>query len=201
MAQRVIDLLAGGPAQRQEAYAALDRLASAEASDDGAATGEMDDPLAIAVACVGPLMEAAFAVNDSVVKAAEYQRACVVLGQLHSLDPLKLAAQAWRDNCLVIKLALGSPGNSYMQVFDRSVELTHEDALTVACATIFYAVFFSRGPELIPAEAGGTFDGVVTTMMEYNLVSPFRPFSDAFFLQLGVLLLDVIRNPQQHDTF
>eukprot|EP01047_Picozoa_sp_COSAG01_P073886 COSAG01_NODE_12176_length_1786_cov_1.698874_2_plen_269_part_00 len=201
-AQRITDLLAGSSAQRFEAYSALTQLAACtgkEGATDTTNAGGTDEPLSVALACVGSLMEAAF---TAAADAAEYQRACVVLGALHALNPLAVAAEAWQSDACVIKLAMATDGNAYRRVFAKSApELTREDALTVACATISYAIFFSRGPDRILAKAGSSFPVFIESVQKYQAVIPSSPISSSFFENLAVLLLDIILcAPEPPDT-
>ena len=184
-------LLGGDKAQRADAWAELEALAR------GPATGER---VAVAVECVVPLMEAGFAADTSVVDAAEYRRACLCLAELHALDPLRVAAEAWRED-RAIRLAMGSPSNAYKQVFEKeAADLTRDDALTVACATAPYALYFSRGPDPVCAAADLQFMTVVTGMQELNLQTPGHPTTDAFIERLGLLMLDLVRDAHQSET-
>lgn len=181
----------------------VDGLAASRAESAEEALGEASAGahrarvrVGIAVACVGPLMETAFAADVSVVDAAEYQHAQIVLGEMHALDPIAVAASAWHEvRC--ITLGFGSPGNAYQAVFQKTPSaLTRDDALTVACSTISYAIYFSRGPDLITAAGAFTWDQTVGALMEHGKLSPSTTASEEFLLRLSLLLLDLFRDPQ-----
>ena len=104
----------------------------------------------VAAECVGPLMETVFTADVSVVDAAEFRRAHLVLAELCLLDPLRLLAEWLRD--LRLGLSWGTPGNAWAAVFDKEPsELTREDALTVAAPCIALSIVQARGESVRPA--------------------------------------------------
>ena len=154
-AARIIAGFQGDKAQREAAYVQLEALARGDSSGIGSASasgggGEREALVDVAAECIGPLMETVFAADVSVVDAAEFRRAQLVLCELCLLDPLRLLAEYLRD--LRIGLSWGTPGNAWAAVFDKEPsELTREDALTVAAPCTTLSIVQARGESVRPA--------------------------------------------------
>jgi hypothetical protein len=140
-AARVIASIRGDRDQREAAFVELDTII---ARGDSSGGGEREALVDVAVACVGPLIKTVFAADVSVVDAAEFRRAHLVLGKLSLLDPLRLIGEWARESRLGI--AWGTPGNAWAKVFGKDPsELTRDDALTVAAPQSMYAIQWCRG--------------------------------------------------------
>jgi len=150
-AARIIAGIQGDKGQREAAYVQLEALARGDSSgiaDAGSASanggGEREAPVDVAAECVGPLIETVFAAEVSVVDAAEFRRAHLVLCELCLLEPLRLLAEWVRD--MRMGIAWGTPGNARGAVFDKDPsELTREDALAVAAPHIPSVFHLARG--------------------------------------------------------
>ena len=153
-ATRIIAGIKGDKAEREAAYVRLEALARGDSSGISFASanggGEREALVDVAAECVGPLMETVFVADVSVVDAAEFRRAQLVLCELCLLDPLRLLAEYLRD--LRIGLSWGTPGNAWAAVFDKEPsELTREDALTVAAPCTTLSIVQARGESVRPA--------------------------------------------------
>eukprot|EP01045_Picozoa_sp_COSAG04_P026502 COSAG04_NODE_3690_length_2606_cov_1.311102_2_plen_105_part_00 len=83
----------------------------------------------------------------SVVDAAEFRRAHLVLAELCLLDPLLLLAEWVRD--LRMAIAWGTPGNAWAAVFDKEPsELTQADVLTLTGPCLVFQLQQARGESL-----------------------------------------------------
>ena len=135
-AARIIAGIRGDKAQREAAYAQLDALARGGDSDS-----EVAD---VAAACIRPLIETVFAADVSVVDAAEFRRAHLLLLELFMLEPLRLIGE-WTRN-LRLGIAWGTPGNAWAAVFDKEPsELTRDDVLVLAAVMGGWASLLARG--------------------------------------------------------
>ena len=148
-AARIIAGIQGDNAQREAAYMQLEALARGDSSGIGSAAAngggaEREALVDVAAECVGPLIETVFAAEVSVVDAAEFRRAHLVLCELCLLEPLRLLAEWVRD--MRMGIAWGTPGNARGAVFDKDPsELTREDALAVAAPHIPSVFHLARG--------------------------------------------------------
>ena len=150
-AARIVAGIQGDKAQREAAYVQLEALARGDSSGIAAAGsasanggGEREALVDVAAECVGPLMETVFAAEVSVVDAAEFRRAHLVLAELFAQEPLRLIGEWTRD--LRMSLSWGTPGNAWAAVFDKEPsELTREDVLTVATSLAPHCAHIARG--------------------------------------------------------
>ena len=153
-ATRIIAGIKGDKAEREAAYVQLEALARGDSSGIAAAGsasanggGEREALVDVAAECVGPLMETVFAAEVSVVDAAEFRRAHLVLAELCLLEPLRLLAECVRNSRWA--LAWSTPGNAWAAVFDKDPsELTRDDALTLAGPCLFFQLVQARGKAL-----------------------------------------------------
>ena len=162
-AARIIAGIQGDKAEREAAYVQLEALARGDSSGIGGAGsasangggGEREALVDAAAECVGALCETVFAADVSVVDAAEFRRAHLVLAELCLLEPLRLLAECVRD--LRMGIAWGTPGNARGAVFDKDPsELTREDALAVAAPHIPSVFHLARGESSFPNPANET---------------------------------------------
>ena len=117
-------LLAGADAgARQTAYAQLTALANA-----GGPASEAD--VAVAVACVGPLVDDVLCADASVVGAAEYRQASLVLAGLLLLDRLEVGVEyLGHERSLA---AWAAPGTALAAMLTKEpVELDVEDGAVI----------------------------------------------------------------------
>ena len=83
----------------------------------------------------------------SVVDAAEFRRAHLVLAELCLLEPLRLLAECVRNSRWA--LAWSTPGNAWAAVFDKEPSgLTRDDALTLAGPCLVFQLQQARGKTL-----------------------------------------------------
>ena len=163
-AARIIAGIQGDKAEREATYVQLEALARGDSSGIAAAgsasangggereasasangdNGEREAPVDVAAECVGPLMETVFTADVSVVDAAEFRRAHLVLAELCLLDPLRLLGECNRD--LRMGIAWSTPGNAWAAMFDKEPsDLTRDDALTVAGPEAMFVFSLTRG--------------------------------------------------------
>ena len=151
-AARIIAGIRGDKAQREAAYAQLDAAARGDSSGiagvgSSAASangGEREALVDVAAECIGPLVETVFAADVSVVDAAEFRRAHLLLAELFMLEPLLLIGE-WTRN-LRLGIAWGTPGNAWAAVLDKEPsELTRDDVLVLAAVMGVYASHLARG--------------------------------------------------------
>ena len=138
-AARIIAGIRGDKAQREAAYAQLDAVARGDSS------GEREALVDVAAECIGPLVETVFAADVSVVDAAEFRRAHLLLLELFTLDPLRLIGEWARD--LRLGIAWGTPGNAWAAVLDKEPsQLTRDDVLVLAAVMGGWASQATSGP-------------------------------------------------------
>jgi hypothetical protein len=182
----ILAALAGGKPQRETAYVQLLALAKGEKSEGA---------IAVAVACVGPTMVAVYGADVAVVDAAELQRASLVLCELFALEPRRLIAEYLRA-----AEVWDTPGNVVSAIGRKDpADLTRDDAMCVACRWALYSCQYVRGNGACIDAVGGDYN-TTTWMTDIvgSWIIPAGPHavSGAFLERLGVLLLDIFRNPQ-----
>ena len=152
-AARIIAGIRGDKAQREAAYAQLDAAARGDSSGiagvgSSAASangGEREALVDVAAECIGPLVETVFAADVSVVDAAEFRRAHLLLAELFALEPLRLIGEWARD--LRLGIAWGTPGNAWAAVLDKEPsQLTRDDVLVLAAVMGGWASQATSGP-------------------------------------------------------
>ena len=149
-AARIIAGFQGDKAQREAAYVQLEALARGDSSGIGSASANGGGAERVALVetaaeCVGPLMETVFAADVSVVDAAEFRRAHLVLAELFAQEPLRLIGEWTRD--LRMSLSWGTPGNAWAAVFDKAPsELTRDDVVVLAAVMGGWASQATSGP-------------------------------------------------------
>ena len=132
MAAEITVTLRGDKAQREAGYVQMLALARGEKTAEAIAT---------AAAVIGPALESAWGAGASVVDAAEFQRASLVVCELFVLEPLQLIAEYLR-----VGDVWDAPGSASEVVFDKDpAELTRDDAMTVGCRWALYSCQFARG--------------------------------------------------------
>ena len=210
MAAEIIVTLRGDKAQREAGYVQMLALARGEKTAEAIAT---------AAAVIGPALESAWGAGASVVDAAEFQRASLVVCELFVLEPLQLIAESLR-----VGAVWATPGSAAEVLFDKDpAELTRDDAMTVACRWALYSCQYARGEGCATTSAqstgsdltrvsaafagnGATVDAVggdFDTMVWMGNLSRSRLMlvvensaDDAFVERLCRLLLDIWRDPQ-----
>eukprot|EP01050_Picozoa_sp_SAG11_P000974 SAG11_NODE_38_length_21705_cov_24.667453_12_plen_606_part_00 len=190
--ERIIAGIGGDAAQREAAYAALLALAHGDKADD--ASTDAPGALALAAACVGPLIETIFAADASVVPAAEYRRAAAVVAEVAMLDdPLPIVAEYLRNERFAT--AWISTGNAYGAVFQKEpAQLTRDDVLTVAADTVLQTVHWTRGYDAGLVAAGIATMDHIGPWSQFDKLHPGNA-SDAVLERLLMLALDVAREP------
>lgn len=130
----IIAAIGGGDAQRATAYEQLNALARSEKTEDS---------IAVAIACVGPLI-AVFEKELAEVDVQEYERVQILLGDLLALDLLRVGAEYYKSSRLTIALS-AKFGNAFAVVFGlEPSELTREHAMTVGLAVAPLASTLAR---------------------------------------------------------
>ena len=187
-ATRIIAGIKGDKAEREAAYVQLEALARGDSSGIAAAGsasanggGEREALVDVAAECVGPLMETVFAAEVSVVDAAEFRRAHLVLAELCLLEPLRLLAECVRNSRWA--LAWSSPGNAWAAVFDKEPsELTRDDALTLAGPCLVFQLQQARGKTTLFARCDDPAQSFTCHLTSYCQVSTLLPRPPAWTL-------------------
>jgi hypothetical protein len=124
-------------AEREKVYRELQAVAR---SDD------IELARTVALACMAPLAETALAADESVVGAAEFQRAYEVLAELNAVDPVGTGEEYFGKGH--VRAVWGSPGNAYVAAVAREAsELSRMDAQTIAFAHACDALFHATGAD------------------------------------------------------
>ena len=152
------DLLKKGSfADREKAYSAIEaevRTASSATEGGWLAFSRRAATVALASACVGPLMREVLRADASKVAAAEYQRASLVLANMVGLDPVQIGSA-------YVRLAMQeeveyAPTSAFGQVSSKPPQaLTKSDVLLfaakVAPSLVAWSVGWSAGGQRLGA--------------------------------------------------
>jgi hypothetical protein len=147
-AARIGGLLAGDEAQRT---AALQELAALAKSEDA-------DRIAVATACIAPLVESVLLADVSHVGSTEAQEAYVVLGSLVLLDPVTVCVPWLQNNRWFAPSE--SPNTAVgVMLAKRPEELTRDDVMLAAKHQIAFAVLIAKGaspPRHVPSSSSSS---------------------------------------------
>jgi hypothetical protein len=132
--EELVSALAEGSAEEREAaYERIERAVRAAASER--ADGDKPEAVALAVACVQPLIESVLCMPASVVGADEWQRVALLLYEMGKLDVLAVFSAMLRKDeegtFLIIKIYMAPDSALGSMVTTEPSSWTREDAITI----------------------------------------------------------------------
>ena len=186
-AERLAALLAGDRDQRGAALAELSALA--------ASAGTEASTVAVAAACIGPLV-AVLCQDAASVDAREARQVSVVLCHLMQLDPLVVAKEYVQGGRMIALVT--TQGSAFDELFAKTADFTRDDVLLAACSMAPKAVMFAQGVARVVL-ATGEFESDLELWGAFFEVHPWfhlREPTDERNRQLVLLALELLRNPQ-----
>ena len=139
VAGRIGALLMG---ERPERSAAFEELA-AIANGSGPASGP--DPIAVATACIAPLVQSVLCADASRVDATEVRQANLLLSSLMLLDPLTVGVEYLREERWCA--AWTAPNTALAaSIAKQPADLTRDDVILAASDMVPAWIVWSKGP-------------------------------------------------------
>ena len=180
-ADELVGLIGGAPAERSAALSALEATADAQ----------------LAAKCVPPLL-GLLARPAAELAVAEFERVCLLLSRLGSLDPVAVGAEMFGDLRL---LALFTEGNALDVCLAKPLEeMTKEDVLLAAAARSCSTAAISKGWDPALAAAGLTFMEFYGPATAASPHGPVKSPDDARNLRLCSLTLDLLKTDRAQLT-
>ena len=190
-AARISALLAGDKAQREAAYEELSAVVSSNASGRGRANA-----VAIATACVAPLVRDVQCAPVARVDSAEFQRASLLLGGMMRLDPLVVGAE-WMGLDQWPLTHHASESALAVALIKQPGELSRDDVMIAACEWFPYQVVMAKGFSATVIAAGLEESAAIMSLLGGNLLLPIRaPAEDERNVRLMILALEICRDPE-----
>ena len=190
-ASRIAAALAeGGGEEREAAYATLE---GAVRGSDG-----REQAVALAVACVKPLIVSVLCAPASRIAATEWRRASLLLYELCKLDFITVCGEMARKDETGVPLWIRidtAPNTVFAAMIAKAPsEGTRDDASTAAVGAAPILPMLVPGADAVMAEAGGR---TIEFMGMWFTVSPYladNPQPADRYLPLALLCLDLVRS-------
>jgi hypothetical protein len=186
---------AGGAEEREAAYRALEEAARG--------SGEREQAVALAAACVEPLGVSVLCAPSSRIAVTEWRRAMQLLYEMCTLDPIKICAKIFckADKGTPISVRIWmAPDSVFAEMITREPsEWTPEDAITAALECGPWQIFCSVGDPVF-AEGGSSFADLMSQVAGHSPHGFLNPeISDDKLVPLALLVLDLVRS-ETRDT-
>ena len=188
--------LAGGSAEREAAYSAIERSVSSSHARSG---GGRAAAAALAVACARPMLQSVLCAPASRVGAEEYVRAATLLIDMHKVDVLAVSTEAWRhdENAFPLVGAIFVAPDTALAAVLAKAEWTQADAIIVAVAQGVMMPLVAAGIADVLAAAGAVeadFRKVLKATQLYRIEPGDR------YLPLALLCLELVRFEEHPET-
>ena len=188
--------LAGGSAEREAAYSAIERSVSSSHARSG---GGRAAAAALAVACARPMLQSVLCAPASRVGAEEYVRAATLLIDMHKVDVLAVSTEAWRhdENAFPLVGAIFVAPDTALAAVLAKEEWTQADAIIVAVAQGVMMPLVAAGIADVLAAAGAVeadFRKVLKATQLYRIEPGDR------YLPLALLCLELVRFEEHPET-
>jgi hypothetical protein len=189
----VAALVEGSAEERQAAYGTLETAVRGALTTSGS---RKDDAVALAVACVKPLVESVLCAPAARVGEAEWVRASLLLYEMCKADNLLVCAELWRKNDtgdLLIFTIWSAPETAFAAMLAKE-HWTRDDAVLAAAHYSWVLPPLAGSPHQICSIAGvGEIEWVIA-MVATNPIIGANPQPEDRFIPLALLMIDLVRS-------
>jgi hypothetical protein len=191
----VAALAQGGAEERERAYATIEGAVRAAPASSDSGKGQA---IALAVACVRPLVESVLCAPASKVGEAEYRRAAVLLYEMCKVDMVAVVAETYRkdDEGVILWIkTYTAPDTVFAAMVAKDPRAwTRDDAITAAVHSVQWGVTCAVGCTAVFAEAGLDEMEFIGAWMVDCPFHGANPQPQDRYLPLGLLCLDLVRS-------